>query len=277
LAEAGWGDERPIILNPGHTGGIFEFSKAYSGVGASVPPLAEFSTLAYVARKPEPAIVNITGRAAKLRVASLPGDAVALDLARRLFPGAYDTGDVLASALCNVNMVIHTPCAILAAAWVEATQGDFRFYVEGMTPGVVNVMRELDRERMQVGAALGHRLPTIIAEMKAIGTVPTSAGDEDYDAIARGEANAAIRAPDGLSHRYYVEDFGHGLVPFVALASIAGVETPVAKSLIALCRAAIGSNWDKLDLRDAEAMGIAGMTRQDLKEHVTARKMDIGA
>src|SRR5690606_29348319 len=115
--------------NPGHTGGAFEFETAYRSVASRVPPIAEFSTLAYVARKSSPNCVNITGRAKALRAAALPGGEQALALAVKLFPGAYDTGDVIASDLSNVNMIVHPPGAILGAAWVEATGGDFTFYV----------------------------------------------------------------------------------------------------------------------------------------------------
>ena len=82
--------------------------------------------------------------------------------------------DVLACDLANVNMVLHAPGAVLAAAWVEATRGDFTFYVQGMTPGVARVMRALDDERRAVARAFGHDLPSLDAEMQAIGTVEQS-------------------------------------------------------------------------------------------------------
>src|SRR5699024_4249095 len=108
-AKAGWPSDKPIILNPGHTGGVFEFSHAYRQVNDKVPPVAEFSTLAYVARKQEDNKISITGRAGQLRAAALPGARSAVEMACRLFPGAYDSGDVLATGLANVNMVLHPP------------------------------------------------------------------------------------------------------------------------------------------------------------------------
>jgi opine dehydrogenase len=70
--------------------------------------------------------------------------------------------------------------------------------------------------------------------MAAIGTV--DAGETEQGdiaaAIASGEANRAIRAPESLRHRYYREDFGYALLPFVELGRIAGVETPIASSLL---------------------------------------------
>lgn len=271
LAEAGWSAEAPVILNPGHTGGALEFYEAYRRAGAPPPPIAEFSTLTYVARKYQPHQVTVSGRAQRIRVAALPGGAAALAAALHLYPAAYDTGNVLASDLSNVNMVLHPPGAVLAAAWVEATHGDFTFYVEGMTPGVVRVMAALDNERRAVAAAFGHDLPTVIEEMRAIGTVSATAAADDYRAaISDGEANRRIRAPDTLAHRYYVEDFGYGLTPFLALASIANVHTPVAAALSLLGEAACDVKSDAG--RTAERMGIAGLSRDALLHRVCGAK-----
>ena len=192
----------PVILNPAHTGGLFEVETVFRSLGGPVPPLAGFSTLAYVARKPAPDRVNITGRAQSLRAACLPGGEAAVSLACALFPGAHDCGSVLASDLSNVNMIVHPPGSVTGIAWVESTGGDFTFYVQGLTPGVLAIMRALDAERRAIAAAYGLSLPTVIGEMKAIGTVPADAADDDYAAIAAGEANRRIKAPDSLGHRY---------------------------------------------------------------------------
>jgi opine dehydrogenase len=262
LAQAG--ATRPVVLNPGHTGGALEFSHAYRSTGAMPPPIAEFSTLTYVARKYTPGRVTITGRAKAVRVAALPGGKAAAEAARALFRNAKAAPDVLACDLANVNMVLHAPGAVLGAAWVEATRGNFTFYVQGMTTGVARVMRALDDERRTVAHAFGHDLPSLVEEMQAIGTVePTGDIDDFAAAISSGEANRKIKAPDSLQHRYYREDFGHGLLPFTAFARIAGIEVPVAASLLHIVQTLLG-----LDLaaegRTAERMGIAGLDRNGL-------------
>lgn len=265
LAAAGWAADRPVVLNPGHTGGALDFAHAYRGVRADLPPIAEFSTLTYVARKYQPDSVTVTGRAKQVRAAALPGGDAALRVACALFPGASPVRDVLASALANANLVLHPPGAVLGSAWVEATQGDFTFYVQGMTPGVARTMRALDGERLAVAAAFGHQLPNLVEEMKLIGTVELTVTDtQDFvAAIAGGEANKRIKAPDSLQHRYYREDFGHGLLPFLELAAIAGVAAPVAQSLFTLAQALVGIDY-RQGGRSAEAMGIAGLSKSEL-------------
>lgn len=262
LAGVGWAG--PVVLNPGHTGGALEFRAVYQKLGARLPPLVEFSTLTYVARKPAPDHVNTTGSAKSVRAAALPGGAEALDWARRLYPGADAVRDVLFSSLTGTNLVLHPPGAILAAGWVEATGGDFTFYRDALTPGVARVMEALDNERRSVGAAFGHELPSLVAEMARIGTVEEADACLSLrEAISRGEANAKIKAPDSLNHRYYLEDFGHGLLPFTALAAIAGVEVPVAGALLGVGRALVGDAITR-NGRDAGALGIAGLTADQL-------------
>src|SRR4051794_15118915 len=50
-----------FVLNPGHPGGAWNFSPAYRSLGAPPPPIAEFSTLTYVARKYTSGRVTVTG------------------------------------------------------------------------------------------------------------------------------------------------------------------------------------------------------------------------
>ena len=260
----------PVVLNPGHTGGALEFRQAFRAISRDLPPIAEFSTLTYVARKYRPERVTITGVVKRIRLAALPGGRRATEFGRALFRSADAVSDVIACDLANVNMVLHPPGAVLAAAWVEARQGDFTFYVDGMTPGVARVMQALDDERRAVARALGHELPSLVEEMQALGTVEASVRDTSdlVGSIASGEANRRIKAPDSLQHRYYVEDFGHGLLPFLAFAGVAGVATPVAAALYRLGATLTGIDFT-INGRTAARMGIAGLDRRGLLANVT--------
>ena len=254
-----------VLLNPGHTGGALHVAAVFRGRGVEPPPLAELSTLTYIARKPDKASVRITGAAARVWAACLPGGEEALALAHVLYPVATDARDVIASSLANVNLVLHTPGAILSAAWVEATGGDFRFYVDAMTPGVARSIDALDRERLAVAAAFGHALPPLVEEMAAIGTAAAEAAarGDTRAAIAGGEANRLIMAPESLEHRYYAEDFGYGLVPMLELAKIGGVEAPYAAALVEVASVLRGEDVRATGLT-AERLGIAALDRPGL-------------
>ena len=258
----------PLVLNPGHTGGALEVAETFARAGVPPPPIAEFSTLTYVARKPAPDRVSITGRAGAVWAAALPGGGDALYIACALYPAAQPARDVLATALANVNMVLHPPGAILGASWVEATGGDFTFYVDGLTDGVARAIEALDRERRAVAAAFGHALPSLFDEMQAIGTIEATAPPEAElaAAIRGGTANARIMAPDDFAHRYYHEDIFYGLLPFLEFARIAEVSVPTAHALFTLGRLVTGATEVG---RTAAAMGIAGLDSSALMAKVT--------
>jgi opine dehydrogenase len=181
---------------------------------------------------------------------------------------------VLATGLSNVNLVLHPPGAILGAAWVEATGGNFTFYVEGLTPGVARVMETLDAERREVARGFDLQLPTLIEEMRAIGTIESGSGSNvtTMDAIRGGTANRAIMAPGSFGHRYFQEDLWYGLKPFLALAEIAGVPTPCARSLMQLGELA-AAPYAPAGTRTAAEMGIAGLDRNAVL-HFVAECLD---
>lgn len=254
----------PVVLNPGHTGGALHLRRVFSASGVPLPPVAEMSTLTYVARREDAggggAGVRITGRAGRVRGAALPGGEAAAACAAALFPGTLSpVPDVLATSLSNVNLVLHPPGAILSAAWVEATGGAFTFYVDAMTDGVGRVIDALDAERRSVASAFGHKLPSLAEEMALVGTVPASlaAGGDTAAAVRAGEANKTLPAPDSLRHRYYREDFPYAVTPFLALAAVAGVATPVASALLTVARALAGGLAGGLDVA---GLGIEGLT-----------------
>jgi opine dehydrogenase len=258
----------PVVLDPGHTGGALHVAAVFARAGRPAPPLAELSTLTYVARKPAGDRVRVTGVAGRVRAACLPGGEAALDAACALYPAAVRERDVLATGLANVNLVLHPPGAVLAAAWVEATGGGFRFYADGTTPAVARLIAALDAERLAVAGAYGHALDPLLEEMRAIGTVAPDATDLRA-AIAGGEANRTIRAPGSLEHRYYREDFGYGLLPFAALARAAGVEAPVAGALLRLADAFCPGGVVAGGL-DAARLGLAGLDAEGVRARVGA-------
>ena len=164
-----------------------------------------------------------------------------------------------------MNLVLHPPGAVLAAAWVEATGGEFTFYFDAMTPGVARVIDGLDSERRAVAARFGHELPTLIEEMALVGTAPANlaAAGETLAAIRAGEANRTIKAPGSLRHRYYLEDFPFALLPFLAFATVAGVEASLARALLEVASALVGPGLLVGGL-DASALGIAALDTDGL-------------
>ncbi len=200
----------------------------------------------------------------------MPGGQAALAVALSLYDCARPIANVLGTSLSNVNMVLHPPGTILASAWIEATAGNFTFYVEGLTEGVARVMECLDAERRAVAHGLGIDLPSLFDEMQSIGTIESDVDPEVglRAAIRGGVANRTIRAPASFTHRYFQEDLWYGLEPFLALAAIARVQAPTARSLRQLGELAAGP-FAPAGRRTAIEMGIGGLDRDALLAFVT--------
>lgn len=244
----------PLVLVPGHTGGALHARTVFARAGVALPPIAELSTLTYVARIDPDGLLRTTGKARQVRGAALPGGEEALDAAAALFPQVDRVRNVLITSLSDVNLVLHPPGAVLAAAWVEATGGGFTFYRDAMTPGVGRVLARLDQERLAVAEAYGFPICSLLDEMTAIGTAEPAV--DIAAAIRAGEANSLIPGPDSFAHRYYREDIPFGLVPLLALAKLAGVDMPVARSLCQLAYTAVA---DLPPGRTATVLGIRGI------------------
>ena len=234
----------PIVLDPGGTGGALLFRRAFKDEGVPLPPIVEMSTLTYIARKTKPSKVSVFAVAKKVHVACLPGGEPALDVVDTLFGSVSREPHVFSTSLRNINLVLHPPVALLSAAWVEATDGDFFVYSQAVTPGVFALTEALDKERRAVGAALGLELPSLVEEMNEVGSVDADAyrrGDH-RGAIVKGEANASIKAPSSLEHRYYREDLPFAVLPFTEIAAACATPTPVADAILTVAASMLGSD-----------------------------------
>ena len=131
---------------------------------------------------------------------------------------------------------------ILNAGWIEQTGGDFLFYVQGMSPAVVQVMDQLDDERMAVGEALGLDL-TPHDQMAKIWYGHQGYQGSTYPDKERNPVYASIKAESQLDSRYLTEDIPFGLVPLEDVGKLVGVEMPICTSLINLANSLLGRDF----------------------------------
>lgn len=256
--------DRPVLLNPGSTGGSLVFREALEAAGCTdVPPLAETNTLTYICRKRDDGHVHISSLVENVRCATLPAaQSDLIGTVQELYPSIRPVSNVLHTALSNVNAVLHPPGILLSAAWIEHTGGDFRFYYDAATPTVANLMADLDEERLAVANTWGLDLdpyPTLFAE---IGSTTREAGESGsfLRMLRESEPNKEIMAPSSVDHRFFNEDIPFGIVPIAALGRIAGAETPVVDALVTMASSITGTDYrdvgwteDRLGLPDDKA------------------------
>jgi opine dehydrogenase len=250
-----------LMLLPGNLGTL-EFAELFRRAGASACILAESDTAPYVCRKVAPDRAVIWGVVPALGVGVFPVVRMpaALEPITRLFPGAMAYSDVLRTGLSALNPIVHPPGVLLNAGRVERSRGDFYFYEEGVTPGVVMVIEALDRERLALGAAYGIELKPVAEGFTNAGFGPR--GDL-WSVINGSQMLTSLRAPGQLNTRWLTEDLPYGLATWTALAQPLGVEMPVAKSLITLGSALLDRNFWR-ECRNLETLGIEGLAPESL-------------
>ncbi len=260
--------DRPVFLNPGHTGGGLHFVHELRRAGYRDPvQTCETVTLTYICRLEAPATVGIYGYVRRLRFAAFPGRHAERLLARvrPLYPEVQPASSVLETGLANMNAVFHPPGMLMNAGWIESTGGGFLFYREGITEAVGRVVAAVDAERLAVAKALGVPARSFLDTFHDAGLTTGEAHASGSIARACRESgpNATIRAPASLDHRYVHEDVGYGLVPVAALGRLAGVPTPTIDAIVHLLSEATGIPYARTGLT-LEAMGLGGLRPEEL-------------
>lgn len=227
-------DGQIVILHPGRTLGALEFAKIIrdSGCTADVT-VAEAETFIYASRSDGPAQARIFRIKEAVPLAALPATRteLVLDSIHHAYPQFIDGVDVLHTSLNNMGAIFHPALTLLNAGWIEATHGDFQFYIDGITPSVARVLEVLDRERVTVASSIGIRARTALEWLKmAYNTV----GEDLYEAVHNQQGYYGIKAPTTLNHRYIFEDVPMSLVPIASLGTRYGVSVRGMESIIRL-------------------------------------------
>jgi opine dehydrogenase len=260
-------DDQIIVLNPGRTGGALEFQKILRdhAVSAEVT-VAEAQTLLYAARSNNPAQATIYGIKNSIPVAAIPSYRTpqVVSVLRTAFPQFVPGDSVLKTSLDNIGAIFHPGLAILNAGRIEATHGNFDFYMEGATPAVTRVLEMMDSERVAVAAALGIRA---ISARNWLYIAYQAAGRTLYDAIQSNVGYQGIKAPPTIQHRYISEDVPMSLVPIASLGDLLGVPTPTIRTMIHLGSALHDHDYWP-EGRTVDQMGISGLTVAEIRRFV---------
>jgi len=255
--------ERHVLaLLPGNLGTL-AFAHC---LGRARPLLAESDTAPYVCRKTAPDTATIWGVVPAMGVGVLPAARTeeGLDRLRPYFPGAQPYPHALAAGLGAMNPIVHPPGVIMNAGRIEHSRGEFYFYEEGVTPGVVRVIEALDAERRALAAAFGVTLPAVAEAFHAAGFGPK--GDL-WAAINGSRMLTQLRAPGSLQTRWISEDVPYGLRTWAELGRTVGVRMPVADALITLADQIMGiDSWESG--RSLDDLGIGTLDRAALERYL---------
>ena len=130
-------DGQIVVLNPGRTGGALEFRNVLRENNCTADVIiAEAETFLFASRSNGPAQAQIFRRKNTVPLAALPSTRTGevLDVLQEVYPQFIAAPNVLYTSLNNMGAVFHPALTLLNAGWIEATGGQFEFYIDGVTP-----------------------------------------------------------------------------------------------------------------------------------------------
>jgi opine dehydrogenase len=217
--------------------------------------LIESNTLTYAVRTTAPASVRAT-YILLARCAAFPASRndEAMELVRRLYP-LPAAPNVLDTTLNNVNPMIHVVPSLLNMGSINAREGAFSIYGEGMTESVLRAMEALDVERLALLEHFGLDAMWL---------------DELYEELGTGpiyRQSMGVGAAERYEPRFLSEDVPIGLVTMASLGREHGTPTQLIEALIALSGAVDGVDYWSGG-RTAAELGISGMSVERVTEYL---------
>ena len=266
-------DGQIVLLHPGRTCGALEFSKILQDTDCKADvTIAEAETFIYAARSDGPAQAHIFRIKEAVPLAALPSTRTqnVLDAIAEAYPQFIDGTDVLHTGLNNMGAIFHPALTLLNAGWIEATHGNYQFYIDGVTPSVARMLEVIDRERVTVASALGIRARTALEWLKL---AYDTTGEDLYDAIQNQQGYYGIKAPPTLNHRYLFEDVPMSLVPIASLGVRYGVSVRGMESLIRIASIIHRTDYWRRG-RTVEKLGLSQWSVSELTRFVQEGKVD---
>ncbi|MEA4812681.1 MAG: NAD/NADP octopine/nopaline dehydrogenase family protein [Anaerolineaceae bacterium] len=266
-------DEHILVLHPGRTCGAIEFYQVLKQEGCKTKPaIAEAETFIFASRSEGPSQARLFRIKESVPLAALPANRTpeVLKAIHTAYPQYIHGGNVLKTGLNNMGAIFHPALAMLNTGWIEATHGEFEFYVDGVTPSVAKVLEVLDRERVTVASALGLRART---GLEWLDLAYNARGDNLYEAMHNQSGYYGIKAPPTMNHRYLTEEMPMSLVPIASLGERYGVAVNGINSIIRLgCFMHNTDYWRKG--RTIEKLGIKELSIDELTKFVETGESD---
>lgn len=252
-----------VFVHPGATFGALEFNQEFarSGIARGAVTLCEAQSLLYATRLVCHGEVSIKGIKQSLAVGVLPAARTAETVAvlSEAFPEIHAAKNVLETSLTNLNAVMHPTPSLLNASLIES-KWDWKYYMDGITPTIGNLVERLDKERIAIGTAVGLDLPGVLEmyhEMYGV-EAPTLS-----ETVRLNKAYWEIAGQKRIDTRYVLEDIPTGLVPMIALAEKFGVPCDIMKTICHLGNYLLDRELMTTG-RTLENLGLAGFSKEEL-------------
>ena len=256
-----------VVLFSSKLCGSVEFAHALANAGAPDVDVVETDAL-FAARPAGDTGVSVLGTKRWNLLSGSTPDAVARHADRLLgwFPMLEVASNPVERGLHDFGAVAHVPIALANLGTIDRAES-LLFYVEGVSARTVALLEQTEAEFADVAQAYGARLlPMTEVLDRYYGCAATSL----LDALRTVEPYRTIAAPTSLDHRFLTEDIRSTLVPLQALASAAGVATPMVDAAITIMSVLGGEDFRRTG-RTLDRLGWDGLGHDGILRHLAGR------
>lgn len=237
-------DTYTVILNPGRTFGLLEFTKVLQDNGCrSLPIIAETQSIVYTCRRNDKngVVLYAIKDGIKLSVWQKGKAEAVIDRLPEPIRGHFVPAQTFfETSFGNVGMILHCLPVLLNVGWIESKKTCFEYYYEGISESIANVLEKLDAERVMVARGFGCNVETVTQWLQRI---YNTSGDTLYENLQTNKYYAGIDAPQSLRHRYLEEDVPNGLVAIESAGQYIGQKTPITTLVINLANLLMGTDY----------------------------------
>jgi len=231
--------------------------------------IAGMACLLYLCKLIGPAQIDIAGVKHEMQVSTMPAKNVkeVVDSLKTMFKGYKSEKNALATTLSNFNHQLHTGPMVLNAGRVESKM-PFKFYWEGHTKSITNVVKMVDQEKLEVGKSLGYNLPSIEQLFEEYYKGRYSENARDLNEIVT--SNLVYRgtiAPSDLTSRFITEDVPYGLVLISSIGKRFDVATPTIDAIIHLASVLNQTDYRKQGVT-LEKLGLGDMSKEEIEKYL---------
>jgi opine dehydrogenase len=262
-------DGTVIILHPGYLGSILlsKMIDQSSSLGNCV--VAEAQTMLYNSRNKDLGHAWAFGIKKYVQLSAFPAKntEIALKSINSALPYYVASMDVLEAFLNNIAIVFHPAPSVLNTGLIESTNGNFRYYWDGVTDSVARVTEGVDQERLNVMRELGYQ-PISSKEWLINFYEHYGAKGKNLREVMLNCSNYEKGAtPSNMKFTYVSQDVPYGIMLMIKLAAQLGVKVPISETIANLaCYINDTNYWD--EARTIEDLGLANLTSTEMKKYL---------
>ena len=260
-------DGQLLLLIQGNTGGALVVRRALDAAGCKARiDIAEMDNYPTSAWRRGPVRIAPIVTKRWLQIAAFPASRTDAVFARLspLYPTAVAAPSTVATSFQNMNAMLHVANCVANAANIDRG-GNFKFYGEGVTPLVANLLRAVNAERVAVAAALGVKTLSLEDWFERAYGVRGNSLVESCQTLTNEGPYQPTPSPKNFDHKYVAEDVPTGLIPMSAIGKAVGVPTPAIDAVIEIVKQMTGKDY-ATNGRGLERLGLAGKSSAEIRQ-----------